>query len=89
MFADELADVGPRTRAVVTVVLLGARPIVDETARGRAVDAVLSAISLEGIGVTGRAEWADRLVWQASTFALARRFDEARMVAAAARILAA
>jgi hypothetical protein len=78
-----------RGNVLAVVLARESRPIGDLDARERAIGATVDAIVLEGIGVASRAEWADRLNAYAATLVLARRVDEARMMAAAARILTA
>lgn len=75
---------------MLAVVLVDvSRGIEDPDERVRALDRTLDAIGLEGIGVDSLQEWADRLNAYAGTLVLAHRVDEARMMAAAARLLAA
>lgn len=77
-----------RTEAMITEVVIASRPIGDRTERERAIGQVLDAIQLELVGVTSIGEWCDRLAWQSSALTLADRDIEARMMAAAALVLA-
>ncbi len=79
----------PRGETLVDVLAVTSRPIRDLDARARALDATLDAIRLEGIGVESLDEWASRCNAYAATLLLGGRVHEARMVAAAARVLAA
>lgn len=75
---------------MLAVVLVDtSRQIDDPDDRARALDASLDAIALEGIGVDSLGEWADRLNAYAATLVLAHRVHEARMIAAAGRMLVA
>lgn len=90
MEIDELLpECGPRTRVLADVLLRLSRPIGDIDERERAFAAALDAITLEGIGAAGLGEWSDRCAVYAAKLVLDHRDDEARMMAGAARVLAA
>jgi hypothetical protein len=78
----------PRGEILGAVLVDVSRTIEDPDRRARALHATLDAIRLEGTGVDSLDEWAARLNSYAAHLVLARRVDEARMLAAAARILA-
>jgi hypothetical protein len=78
-----------RSDALLAALVVASRPV-DPEVRDDLIGRTIDAIAAENVGNAGGLdEWASRCALHAASVIVARRYDEARLLAAAARLLAA